>query len=131
MRGVVRTRRLVTEPPNTHTHTHTHTHTQTHTLGGDPWSSFHRDPGTPSSPGIAIIERIGKLQSLYALFYVSRSEERMWVELSKRNFFVVVFVIAAFIVVRKCGLYSLCFLIKIIYLLKRTFALILCCCDFV
>ena len=120
-------------PPNTYTHTytHTHTHTYTHTLGGDPWPNFHREPGTPNSPVIAIIERMGRSQSLLALFSVSRHEERMWFELSKHDFFVIVFAIVAFIVVWSCCLYSFCLLIKLIYSLKMTFDILSCCCGFV
>ena len=48
-RGVGRTWRLATEPPQ---------HTHIHTLGGDPWPIFFRYPGTPISPGISIWERM-------------------------------------------------------------------------
>ena len=82
-------------PPNTHTRAHTHT------LGDDPWPNFHRDSRTPKSPGIAIIERMGRSKSVWALFSVSRIEERTWVEFYKHNFVVVVVIIVAFIVVGK------------------------------
>ena len=83
-----------------------------------------------NSPGISIIERMGRSQSLWALFSVSRREERMWFELHKKDLFCVVVVIVTFIVVENYCLYSLYLLINIIYLLKMTFAIILCCCDF-
>ena len=62
---------------------------------------------------------------------MSRCEERTWVELSKHDYFVVVVVvIVSFIVVGKSCIYSFCFLNRLIFLLKMTFALLLYCCDF-
>ena len=122
-RGFGRMRRLVTEPPQ---------HTHKHTLGRDPRKKFCRDPGTTTSLGIAIIERMGRSQSVWALFSASWREERTWVEFSKHRFFVFfVVVIVTFIVVEKRCSYSLHFLIIIIYILNMTFTHILCCCDLV
>ena len=111
-------------PPNTHTHTHPR---------GVPLENNLYGPGNAyPPPGIAIMERMGRLQYLWALSSASRREERAWVDLSKHVFlYFFVVVIVAFIVVRKRFLYSLCFLIKHIYLLNMTFDHLLHCCNFV
>ena len=55
----------------------THTHPRVIIL-----ANFCRHPGTSTSPGIVIRERMGRSQSLWALSSSSRKEERAWVELS-------------------------------------------------